>query len=116
MQFGNNISSDETHSNQYASGTESEQSFAQRQEIEKSREVIQAYHHSQIAQNFAPHGEYVRAKPRVHKQQKLTRQEMNARGLAPERGSVQPASRQATNTRPQTGFHEPLARGFNPYS
>ncbi|HEY1085726.1 MAG TPA: hypothetical protein VGE34_03305 [Candidatus Saccharimonadales bacterium] len=117
MQFGNNISSDDTHSNQYASGTTSSQSFSERKEIEKNRQIIGGYHQSKIGQNFAPQGEYVRPRPRAQvPSRKLTRQEMNANGgFIPERPDSAPASRQEMNASSRASFREPPTRGYNPY-
>ncbi|HEY0965669.1 MAG TPA: hypothetical protein VGE13_04280 [Candidatus Saccharimonadales bacterium] len=116
--FTGGISQDDTHSNQYAAGTTSEQTFSQRKEIEQNRRTIAAYQHSAIGRNFAPHGEYVRS-PRTYKkpESRASRQEMNANGgSVPERSESQiSASRQAANARPQT-FREPPTRGYNPYS
>lgn len=113
--FSNNISSDDTHSNEYAAGTVSDQSFTERKQIENNRKTVGAYQFSQIGQNFLPRGEYVRPKPRQLRvaERKSSRQEMNANGgIVPERPTGGPTTRQQMNA----GFHEPPARSYNPYA
>lgn len=113
-----------THSNHYAGGTASEQSFSERLKIEKQRKVIGAYQQSQIGTSFVTRGEYVRKKIRVpgsRGEKKHTRQEMNAGGGTfsdiPERQAV-PKTRQQMNSRAggAISFREPPSRGYNPYS
>lgn len=100
--FTGGISEQDAHSNQYAAGTASDQTFSQRKEIEQNRTTIAAYQHSVIGRNFTPRGEYVRSKPRQYKK--------------PERSEAQSSvSRQAANARPQA-FKEPPTRGYNPYA
>ena len=119
MQYGNNISAQDAHSNQYAQGSASDQSFSERLDIERHRERVAAYRNSSIARASASRGQYSRPKPRSFKpivEKKSTRQEMNANhGFVPEQGDAQNAK---TNNaiRPQAMFREPVARGYNPYS
>ena len=113
------MSADETHSNDYAAGTGSDKTFAERKAVEQRRGTIGAYRFSKLGSNFATRGEYVRPEARHYKkpERKVTRQEANANGGSmPERAASQnSASRQETNARPQ-GFKEPPARGYNPYA
>lgn len=116
--FIGGISQDDTHSNQYAAGTASDQTFSQRKQVEQSRTTIGSYQQSAIGNNFAPRGEYVRpARKYAQPGQRASRQEMNANGgSVPEQSSSRGSlSRQSMNARPQT-FKEPPARGYNPYA
>lgn len=116
--FIGGISQDDTHSNQYAAGTASDQTFSQRKQVERSRATIGSYQQSAIGNSFAPRGEYVRpARKYARLGQRSPRKEMDVNGNSIQeqsspRGSL---SRQSMNARPQA-FKEPPARGYNPYA
>jgi hypothetical protein len=95
--LGGNISSDETHSNEYAAGTASEQTFSERKQIEQTRSRVAGYQYSKIGQNFISRDSSVRSTPRHYKrpERKMTRQEVNSR--------------------PQPTFREPTVRRYDPF-
>ena len=96
------------HSNEYAAGTVSIKSLAQRKEIEQNRSVIGAYMHSQIGTSYIDRSILQKPKPRlpVKTVKKANgRQEMNSR--TPTR-----YERPAANYT----FREPSSRGYNPYA
>ena len=113
------MSADEAHSNDYAAGTTSEQSFAERKVVEQSRETIAAYRFSKLGTNFAPRGEYARPKPRPRPRPEApgeTRQEANARGGLATRRLLSPPKADKQQPGPAPGFREPPARSYNPYA
>jgi hypothetical protein len=95
------------HSNEYAAGTTSIKSLAQRKEIEQNRSVIGAYMHSQIGTSYIDRSVLQKPKPRppVKPVKKANgRQEMNSRTAS-------------GYARPNTHiFREPPSRGYNPYA
>lgn len=111
------------HTNQYAEGSVSTQTFSERKKLEHDRKTVNAYQFSQLGSSFITKGEYTREKIRVpgrSREPRHTRQEMNANGGTfsdvPKRSSV-PNTRQKTNARPGgMTFREPPSRGYNPYS
>lgn len=66
--FVNNIDDpDSLHTNQYAAGSVSTQSFSERQAIERSRSVIGSYNHSRIARQPAVRSAHTKPSARVQK-------------------------------------------------
>ncbi len=104
--FVNNPERESLHTNKYAAGTVSTQTFAERQAIEKQRRVIRSYRDSLIGRQPISEPRSVAApkRPLGVTKSPMTRQEMNARGSL-----VSPPSVGHT-------FHEPPRRGYNPYS
>ena len=106
--FVNNPDDVSPHSNEYAAGTVSTQSFSQRKEVERNRSVIGAYMQSQIGTSYIDRSVLQKPKPRralSPVKDTNTRQEINSR--IPTRYE-RPA---ADHT-----FREPPSRGYNPYA
>ena len=91
------------HTNQYAAGTVSSQSFTERQAIERRRQIIQSYQQSRLGTTYADRKEKARlaiARSRSDKAENTTRRDANTSSTAP------------TAHR----FKEPPSRGYNPYA
>lgn len=105
--FVNNPDGVSPHSNEYAAGTISTQSFSQRKEVERNRTVIGAYMQSQIGTFYIDRSVLQKPKPR-HRLSPVkdtnSRQELNSR--TPTRYE-RPAGH---------SFREPPSRGYDPYS
>jgi hypothetical protein len=109
------------HTNQYAEGSVSAQTFSERKKIEHDRKKVNSYQFSQLGTNFISKGEYAREKIRVpgrKHEHPRTRQEVNAGGFSGvSRRSNVPQTRQQTNAQNgRTAFREPPSRGYNPYT
>lgn len=111
--FSNSINADDTHSNEYAANTHSEQTFEQRIQAENERKIISPYRDSKLGASFVhrQNKQFERPKKTFErpKQSKPTRQEMNA-------GSKSVGVPTAPVTPSRQIFHEPQSRGYNPYS
>jgi hypothetical protein len=82
--FLGGISSKDAHSNQYAAGTASEQTFSERKQVEQNRNLVAGYQQSKIGHSFVSREGSVRSTPRPYArpERKVTRQGMNARPQA----------------------------------
>lgn len=97
--FANNLDSAPLHSSGLAGEVApAPQSFAERRQLDKSRQLIRGYHESLVGVVRAERGQIRPA----------TRPGSEAPQSIP--------SRQQFNTGSTPGFREPPARGFNPYS
>jgi hypothetical protein len=95
------------HSNEYAAGTVSTQSFSERKKIEKNRNVIGAYMQSQISTSYIDRSVLQKPKPRPANpalNRSNSRQEVNSRLTA----------RPIATTKHT--FREPPSRGYDPYA
>jgi hypothetical protein len=98
--FANNPDSTPLHSNGMAGdGAPAPQSFTERQQLERHRQTIQAYQQSLVGSQLNGRGQI---SPK--KRSKLTN------------GPTVPTRQEFNAQAPATGFKEPPARGYNPYS
>jgi len=108
-----------------AMGVASTQSFAQRQRIEKNRQLIQQYRDSQVANGShlreelqrrldAPQDTTGDAKDKHHRRRFATnnRQAFNSGNAS---SATPPSAKQSSPLVQRTPFKEPPKRGFNPY-
>jgi len=106
------MSSNDTHSNEYAKGSLSMQTFNQRVEVGRRRRTVGSYRSSRLGQTYVDPS----MRKRRYEQQSRTpdgagisaptRQETNAGGVATTKSSVPP----------RQSFNEPQSRSYNPYA
>lgn len=98
------------HSNEYAAGSASSQSFAERQAIERHRRMIKAYSQSRLGSPFADRTQSKDTSLRASDTHTVPPTQRSASSLR---------TRQEINSRPDTNvphrFVEPPARRYNPY-
>lgn len=92
------------HSNQYAAGTVSSQSFTERQAIERRRQIIQSYQQSRLGAVYADRKELARLSVARSRPTKVDAVK------SPQQASVRPTSPKVHR------FSEPTSRGYNPYA
>jgi len=106
------MSADQTHSNEYAKGSLSLQTFNQRVEVGRRSRTVGSYQSSRLGQTYVDPSMRKRRYEQPSRTSDRTgvsapnRQEMNAGGVASTKSSVPP----------RQSFNEPQSRGYNPYA
>jgi hypothetical protein len=102
------MNADETHSNEYAKGNISTQTFNQRIEVGKRRQSVGSYRASKLGQS------YVDPSMRQRSYKQPVRDSNNPGVAAPTRQKANSTSK--SSIPPRQTFTEPQSRGYNPYA
>ena len=114
--FSNKPNNASIQDNQFTSGAASQPSFHERVEIEKNRQVVSAYKHSQLGKTVAFRSSQIYSKPRDSRNTGNQANASDSNLAVPSRTRIRQESSTQSHIPPRIVFREPTPRSYNPYA